>query len=130
MIWVAAVYALYELRRQPVTTTMHLLVAGGLLVAAVAAAFGLLLGGRKHAASAACGSAGRCCGRMGSLGGLSLTKRDGGRSQAPTNKFAARNRKNPPDMIVFSTMTRRCCLITFSCWNLFACAVVTISRSA
>ena len=44
MIWVAAVYALYELRRQPVTTTMHLLVAGGLLVAAVGAALGLLLG--------------------------------------------------------------------------------------
>ncbi len=44
MIWVAAAYALYELRRQPVTTTMHLLVAGGLLVAAVGATLGLLLG--------------------------------------------------------------------------------------
>lgn len=33
-IWVAAIYALTELRRQPVTTTMHILVAAGLLVAA------------------------------------------------------------------------------------------------
>ncbi len=40
MIWVAAIYALSELRRQPVNTTMHLLVAGGLFVATM----GLLLG--------------------------------------------------------------------------------------
>ncbi len=44
VIWVAAVYALSQLRRQPVTTTMHLLVAGGLLVAAVGSTMGLLLG--------------------------------------------------------------------------------------
>ena len=44
VVWVAAIYALKQLRHQPVTTTMHLLVAGGLLVAAVGATMGLLLG--------------------------------------------------------------------------------------
>ncbi len=44
VIWAAAAYALKELRRQPVTTTMHILVAGGLFVAAVGATMGLLLG--------------------------------------------------------------------------------------
>ena len=44
MIWVAAIYALSQLRNQPVVTTVHLLVAGGLLVAAVGATMGVLLG--------------------------------------------------------------------------------------
>ena len=44
MIWAAAVFALTQLRRQPVVTTVHLLVAGGLLVAAVGATMGVLLG--------------------------------------------------------------------------------------
>ena len=44
VIWAAAIYALTQLRRQPVTTTMHILVACGLLVAAVGATMGLLLG--------------------------------------------------------------------------------------
>jgi hypothetical protein len=44
MIWVAAIYALTQLRRQAVVTTVHILVAGGLLVAAVGATMGVLLG--------------------------------------------------------------------------------------
>lgn len=44
MIWVAAIYAFTQLRRQAVVTTVHILVAGGLLVAAVGATMGVLLG--------------------------------------------------------------------------------------
>ena len=44
MIWAAAIYALTQLRRQAVVTTVHILVAGGLLIAAVGAAMGVLLG--------------------------------------------------------------------------------------
>lgn len=44
VIWVAAVFAVVQLRRQPVVTTVHILVAGGLLVAAVGATMGVLLG--------------------------------------------------------------------------------------
>lgn len=44
MIWVAAIFALSQLGKQPVVTTVHLLVAGGLLVAAVGATMGVLLG--------------------------------------------------------------------------------------
>jgi len=44
MIWAAAIYALTQLRRQAVVTTVHILVAGGLLVAAVGATMGVLLG--------------------------------------------------------------------------------------
>ena len=44
VIWAAAVFAIVQLRRQPVVTTVHLLVAGGLLVAAVGATMGVLLG--------------------------------------------------------------------------------------
>ena len=44
MIWAAAIYALTQLRRQAVVTTVHILVAGGLVVAAVGATMGVLLG--------------------------------------------------------------------------------------
>jgi hypothetical protein len=44
MIWIAAIFALTQLRRQTVVTTVHILVAGGLLVAAVGATMGVLLG--------------------------------------------------------------------------------------
>ena len=44
IIWFAAIYALSQLRRQAVVTTVHILVAGGLLVAAVGATMGVLLG--------------------------------------------------------------------------------------
>ncbi len=44
MIWAAAIYALTQLRRQAVVTTVHILVAGGLLIAAVGATMGVLLG--------------------------------------------------------------------------------------
>ncbi len=44
MIWAAAIYALTQLRRQAVVTTVHILVADGLLVAAVGATMGVLLG--------------------------------------------------------------------------------------
>lgn len=43
-IWIAAIYALTQLRRQTVVTTVHVLVAGGLLIAAVGATMGVLLG--------------------------------------------------------------------------------------
>ena len=43
-IWIAAIYALTQLRHQAVVTTVHILVAGGLLVAAVGATMGVLLG--------------------------------------------------------------------------------------
>jgi hypothetical protein len=44
LIWAAAIYALSQLRRQPVVTNVHVLVAGGLLVAAIGATLGVLLG--------------------------------------------------------------------------------------
>ncbi len=44
MIWVAALFALTQLRNQPVVTNVHVLVAGGLVVAAVGATMGVLLG--------------------------------------------------------------------------------------
>jgi hypothetical protein len=44
MIWAAAIFALTQLRRQAVVTTVHILVAGGLVVAAVGATMGVLLG--------------------------------------------------------------------------------------
>ncbi len=44
IIWIAAIYAITQLSRQPVVTSVHLLVAGGLLVAAVGATMGVLLG--------------------------------------------------------------------------------------
>lgn len=44
IIWAAAIFALSQLRHQPVVSTVHLLVAGGLLVAGVGATMGVLLG--------------------------------------------------------------------------------------
>jgi hypothetical protein len=44
LIWVAAIFALRQLRHQTVITTVHVLVAGGLLVAAVGATMGVMLG--------------------------------------------------------------------------------------
>jgi hypothetical protein len=44
MIWAAAIFALTQLQRQAVVTTVHILVAGGLVVAAVGATMGVLLG--------------------------------------------------------------------------------------
>lgn len=44
VIWAGAIFALSQLRQQPVVTTAHLLVAGGLLVAGVGATMGVLLG--------------------------------------------------------------------------------------
>jgi hypothetical protein len=43
-LWVSAIWALSQLRRQPVVTTVHLLAAGALLVAAIGATVGMLLG--------------------------------------------------------------------------------------
>lgn len=44
VIWAAAIFALSQLRRQPIMSTVHLLVAGSLLVAGVGATMGVLLG--------------------------------------------------------------------------------------
>ena len=44
VIWAAAIFALSQLRRQPIVSTVHLLVAGGLLLAGVGATMGVLLG--------------------------------------------------------------------------------------
>lgn len=44
VIWAAAIFALSQLPRQPIVSTVHLLVAGGLLVAGVGATMGVLLG--------------------------------------------------------------------------------------
>jgi len=44
LIWVAAIFALRQLRHQPVVTTVHVLAAGGLLVAAIGATMGVMLG--------------------------------------------------------------------------------------
>lgn len=44
MFWVAALFALTQLRSQSVVTTVHLLIATGLLVAAIGATMGVLIG--------------------------------------------------------------------------------------
>ena len=44
VLWYAAIFALSQLRNQPVTTTVHLLAASALLVAAIGATVGMLLG--------------------------------------------------------------------------------------
>lgn len=44
VLWAAAVFALVQLRRQPVMATIHILASGALLVAAVGATVGALLG--------------------------------------------------------------------------------------
>lgn len=44
VIWAVAAFALTQVRRQPVVTTVHVLVTGGLLLAAVGATMGVLAG--------------------------------------------------------------------------------------
>lgn len=44
VLWISAIFALSQLRSQPVTTTVHILAASALLVAAVGATVGMLLG--------------------------------------------------------------------------------------
>lgn len=44
ILWISAIFALSNLRKQPVTTTVHLLAASALLVAAIGATMGALLG--------------------------------------------------------------------------------------
>ncbi|MGD8751784.1 MAG: class I SAM-dependent methyltransferase [Anaerolineales bacterium] len=44
VIWAAAIFALLELRQQPVVATTHLLVTAGLFVAALGSTVGMLLG--------------------------------------------------------------------------------------
>jgi hypothetical protein len=44
MIWIVTIYALAQLRHQPVVTTAHVLLVGGLLVAALGATVGVLIG--------------------------------------------------------------------------------------
>lgn len=44
VLWVSAIFALSQLRHQPVVTTVHILATGALLVAAVGATVGMLLG--------------------------------------------------------------------------------------
>jgi len=44
VLWVSAIFAFSEFKRQPVVTTVHLLAAGALLTAAIGATVGMLLG--------------------------------------------------------------------------------------
>jgi hypothetical protein len=44
VLWIAAIYAFSQLRRQPLVTTVHLLASGALLTAAIGATVGMLLG--------------------------------------------------------------------------------------